>query len=930
MEVDGPDVPPVAGDASFLGALLVSLDRSGIGVGLFDASDVLIRCNRVLSDLYGGLLGSGDPVGRSFEALLRLLVTRGEISGPEAVVNPEGWIRKRLALHRSGAGPAEETLSDGRTFEVDETVLPGGCIIGRWTDVTERDRDRARLQNVIDIVDDGVALWSPDGALELFNAPFAGRFGDLAEGFGRGWSFSQTLAALALSGRLRMPGPPEDWTRAYLKRREQPEAQLDLEFTDGKAFLLRERQSLDGSVVSVLTDITVIREKAEALQANRAKSEFLASMSHEIRTPMNGIIGMAEMLEQTGQTPEQSSMTTIIRDSGALLLSIINDILDFSKIEAGRLELEMTSFSVSQVVEQVADLLGPRAHDRGTQLLSLVDPTIPDHLEGDPIRVRQILTNLVGNAIKFTGHGHVTIDVKAESATTDTVTLLFRVQDTGIGIDAETQRKLFQPFSQGDNSITRRFGGTGLGLSICRALTGLMGGEIGVESAPGAGSVFWVRVPFGIKPDHRTSYKGRLSGKSILVVTENRILSRIIHQYLAFGGAEIETVETAAQAHDLMRGKVASGRPVDLVLIDDGFPFHGSEKLVATIAVSGGFRDTKTVAMLPRSGVAQARERFPDAFAILAKPVSRDRLWAIAAGALGLEPLAPAQDATSPAAGNRLLGVNYYPPDPEEARKNGTMILIAEDNPTNQTVIGMMLTRIGLAADIVGNGIEALAALEKHGYGLLLTDCHMPDMDGYALVGRVRAREQAGGRHLPVIAVTADVMATTEAQCHGAGMDACLKKPIGIADIESIVRRFLPRALELRRRVPPSDGASPLKTPDYSGAAVLEVSLLREATGGDDRTMRIILDDFLERAPSLVGEIERSLAAGDVATAREAAHSLKGSARMIGAMRLGDICAEIQEHLDQGKVGRAAAPLARVHQALAEVAAVVARMSASS
>ncbi|MBF0561047.1 MAG: response regulator, partial [Alphaproteobacteria bacterium] len=667
------------------------------------------------------------------------------------------------------------------------------------------------------------------------------------------------------------------------------------------------------------------QSKAAAEAANQAKSQFLANMSHEIRTPMNGIIAMSEMLELTGLTVEQSSITSIIRESGSLLMTIINDILDFSKIEAGKLDLERIPFSLIQVVEQIADLLGPRAYDKSTHLSSYVDPEIPDQLVGDPVRIRQILANLVGNAIKFTECGSVTIQVGILGWSGNIVTLNLQVVDTGIGISDEARERLFQPFIQADGSTTRQFGGTGLGLSISRALVRRMDGEIGVESTLGKGSTFWARIPLPICSDQRKPCKDRLAGKRALVVSGNSILNGILERYLLFCGARVDVLETTASP--ALDQKIAEH---DFVLVDED---------CLSLANVTGFGATKIVVMLPRSHAILAHtvlvtEHFPNAFALLPKPISRQTLWDVAAAASGLASDYGAPSSRSDPENFPTHDISYQPADPEFCRENGTMILIADDNRINQSVIRMLMERLGFAIDIVGNGVEALAALQKLDYGLLLTDCHMPEMDGFELTARIRGMERKTGRHLPVIAITADVMASTEASCLETGMDACIKKPVSILDIEKIVGQFLPVALEQRqpqapkKAIPSPDNPIPVPknkpAPDLSSLPVLDLSYLREITNNNDTAVEALLGDFVHSIHALVEDVEQNLAGGDIIAARDAAHSIKGCAQMAGAMDLGAIGAKIQDFLDRGDVGQATAQMAFVRPALVDVTKAIA------
>ncbi|MBF0563538.1 MAG: response regulator, partial [Alphaproteobacteria bacterium] len=543
--------------------------------------------------------------------------------------------------------------------------------------------------------------------------------------------------------------------------------------------------------------------------------------------------------------------------------------------------------------------------EKGIDLVTTIAADLPDLVSGAPTRIRQILLNLVGNAVKFTAAGHVHLAVRPLHDEDGWARIEFAVTDTGIGIAKEKLDGLFQPFTQADSSTTRRFGGTGLGLSISRALVQMMDGNIGVESLPGEGSTFWAHLPLRVCPERRKSGKGQLAGKRVLVVSKSAILSGILERYLVFFGASVMMLETIGPRLDQ---EIADNGPIDFVLVDDQPPSLTVEKQVAAIPGSKVAENAKIVVMLPRAFLSQAKVRFPEAFALLPKPISRQALWDIAAAASGLVPDSTAQTAISRSGDLTTREILYHLASPELCRANGTMILVAEDNSVNQTVIRMLMEKLGFAIENVGNGIDASAALQKQDYGLLLTDCHMPEMDGFELTMKIRELEKSSGKHLPVIAVTADVMASTEASCRNIGMDACIKKPIGILDIEKIIRQFLPAAIEQRQRRQ-ADGAKDkssvkdesLRSP-VSGAPVLDPSYLREMTGEDDAALVEILDDFLRIGQSLANDIERGVVSGDLVAARDAAHSLKGSARMAGALFLGEICAEIQDRLHAGDV----------------------------
>lgn len=779
------------------------------------------------------------------------------------------------------------TVKDPKCGRVKEVVSVSRDITFRKSIEQNLMESEQRLQQIIETVQEGITLSDKNGQFEIFNSAMEHLTGyTMAEANGSG-DFSRLLYPDENDRQHALDG-----LKALLESGRSTELETTIQTKRGELRTLLVSTAIvsfrnETMFLSAYRDITERKKAEEELKAakevaeaaTRTKSEFLAVMSHEIRTPMNSVIGMTDLLSHTMLTDEQRDFVDTIRNSGESLLTIINDILDFSKIESGKIDLEERPCEPRTCIEAVLDLLTPKALQKGIDLLYWVDPKVPHYIVGDEHRLRQILINLVGNAVKFTERGEVFVSADISWKLDEQLELKFSVRDTGVGIPGDKIDRLFKAFSQVDTSTTRKFGGTGLGLAISMRLTQLMGGKIWAESELGNGSTFFFTIkaktppPGFVQPKvHARAKVPELSGKRALIVDDNATNLFILRSHCENWGMIVRTTPLPTEAIRWIR----SGDPFDIGILDMMIPEMDGVLLAKELRALRT-SDALPLVLLSSAGVTASEVGSDDLFsAAIAKPVKHDQLFDTLMAALG--------------GGKRRVPKSQPRPVDRLADRMPLSILAAEDNLVNQKLLQRVLKEIGYDADIVPNGVEVVSAIRRKRYDLIFMDVHMPEMDGLE-ASRVLVSILPREERPVIVAVTADALQGDREKCMQAGMDDYITKPIRIADIQSVIERW---SQTMSQRHP-----SQQSIPDFPADEDIEKALgdrIRQLGLETDPAFVVeLIDSYAPLFSNQSRAIEEACSANDEGKLRYAAHSLKGASLNIGANNLGAICKSIED-----------------------------------
>jgi PAS domain S-box-containing protein len=818
------------------------------------------------------------------------------------VSNFELQVRRKDGTIRDGLFSGEVISSQGRAYFL--TVM---------IDITERKRAEAAVSSSLSLLNaalestgDGILIIGEDGRMSRWNSKFVEMWDVPA-------AILERRDAQALAAHLMKKVSDPAKFHAHVERLIQDPSSTGLDhfdLVDGRTIQRYSRpqrvgEKIVGRVWSYhdITDLRqlVVRSEQLAVQAdaaNRAKSDFLANMSHEIRTPMNGVIGMTSMLLDTGLDSEQRRYAEIVRNSGEALMVLLNDILDLSKIEAGRMGLEAIDFDLQSLVEDMVASHAPRAAEKKLELICDVATDVPTLLRGDPGRLRQMLTNLVGNAVKFTQAGEIDVRVRVVRQDATSAQLRFSVKDTGIGIPEDRRGSLFQKFTQVDTSVTRKYGGTGLGLSICKHLAELMDGEIGVESVEGQGSEFWFTIKV-LKQDEALKVypvPAELRGVRVLIVDDNATNREILVTQLGQWSMRPEAVESARAALDSLAHARDGGDPFPVVITDMSMPEMDGADLARAIKEDSSLKETRLMVMTSVGKRGDARQMEGLGFgAYLTKPARRQDLYGALSLLMGIAP-----DQGAPMITRHTL---------RETPKRALRILLAEDNKTNQEVAVALLGKIGFTSETVENGQEVLAALRSHDYDLVLMDVQMPVMDGLETSRAIRGGA-SGARNpaIPIVAMTANAMSGDRELCLAAGMTDYIPKPVTIDDLSRVLGVFSAQGA--------SEKAAPVRA---FGEMVFDRASFRRRIGEDFGIERKVIASFQVKTPELIAELTESLGKGDVSAAMRHAHTLKSTSAMVGAERLSVIARLMESDAREGRLDRAAERLQGLLEAFEEL-----------
>ncbi len=787
-------------------------------------------------------------------------------------------------------------------------------------DLTDRLRAeaglRAQLVDAIESLDSGLVMYDADERLVICNRRYREMCPSEAGLMTPGVSLEEVVRGSLCEGPPPAEGESlEEVVAGRLDLHRNRRGNHEQELGD-RWFRIGDFATADGGVVSLRTDITELkrteRDLTEARDAARAalraKAEFLANMSHEIRTPMNGVLGMAELAMGTALSARQREYVAAIRSSAEGLMTVINDVLDFSKVDAGKLDLDRAPFDLRECLDDTLRVFAPTADEKGLELCAWVRAAVPGVVLGDPHRLRQVLINLVGNAIKFTERGEVVVLVEVDGPPGpdgQSVALAFSVLDTGIGVPESRRGAIFDPFEQGDGSTTRRFGGTGLGLAISSRLVALMGGELAVEPRPEGGSLFRFTAKFGRPADDEgptlaAAVPGALVGLPVLIVDKHPTGRAILAELLTSWRMEPTAVADPAAAAKAIRVARSLGRPFAAAVVDGDFAARAvvSDAELPLILITTDRGDTP-----PHEG----RPAMLAVFARLTKPVRQSDLYNALSALVdpssageGRAPVAPSPAAVPPALPAKPL-----------------RLLLAEDNPVNQIVATHMLERLGHAVIVVGDGRASLSALESGLFDLVLMDLQMPQMDGFEAVAAIRDRERSAPDHArtPVVALTAHAMAGDRERCLAAGFDAYLSKPIRIADLTRVLAGLV--------AADPAPDPPPAAVRAAPASGSFRPRLLAESCDGVVAIIDEVLDSFLVVGPSALDRIGRALDDGDPDAVRKAAHALKGGCLTVGADALAVACQELERLCDGEAIPAPDATRARLARAWDDVSVAI-------